>query len=93
MTGNTNQRQGSARAYVRNPDFLAGWREALRGDPPDYDARASTGPATRYEMGRQLAIWQQTRGLSAKRPTPPSPSQIRSMNADTGLPRIVGVNA
>ena len=93
MTRNAPQRDTSARDWLRSPDVLAGFREALRGLPPDFAARPTARAACHYELGRQLAIYLRAEGLTGKRPTPPCPRNLKRMAADTGLPKIRGLNA
>lgn len=93
MSRNSTPLPNSARAWLRSVDVRAGWHDAMRGAPADYDARPRTLEATRYEMGRQLALWARQRGLCSARPTPPTVRMLKWFAADTGLPRSVGVNA
>ena len=93
MTRNASERDTSGREWLRSPDVLAGFREALRGLPPDYDARPTVLAGSRYELGRQLAIYLRAEGLIGRRPTPPCLRNLLRMAANTGLPRIRGLNA
>ena len=93
MSRNSAQRETSAREWLRRPDVLAGFREALRGLPPDFDARPTPRAACHYELGRQLAIYLRAEGLIGKRPTPPCQRNLLRMAANTGLPKIRGLNA
>ena len=93
MSRNSAERHTILRAWLRSPDVLSGFREALRGLPPDFDARPTIRAACRYELGRQLAIYLRAEGLIGKRPTPPCQRNLLRMAAHTGLPNIRGLNA
>lgn len=92
MTMNHGQYRISGKLYIRSPEFIAGFRSAWRGDAPEYDYFSSASGGSRYEIGRQMAVWMKQSGMTPQKRPAPTLTSLRGMARETGLPIIIGVN-